>query len=343
MPEAPPSPALPSRLPESISRRLRLPVIGAPMLRVSGPDLVTAVCRAGAIGSFPTPNTRTSDELDHWLTRIEDGLADLDGAAAPICPNLVMRSDRLRADVEIIARHHIEMTITSVGSPKPVIGPLHEAGVLVLADVASLKHAHKAVDAGADGLILLAAGAGGQTGWLNPFAFVRAVREFFDGPLVMAGGMSDGTALAAARLLGCDLGYLGTRLIAAEESMADDRYRRLLVSSTMDDVVLTKALNGLWGSFLRPSIVAAGLDPDRLDDTVSPAEADARYGSGGTAPVRRWKDVVSAGHSVTGVRAIEPAAHILEGTRLEYDAALAQLLQSISSLVVAGANPHSGG
>lgn len=314
---------LPSRLPESISSRLRLPVIGAPMLRVSGPDLVTAICRAGAIGSFPTLNAR--GEVDAWLTRIEVGLAGSEGTAAPVCPNLVMRNDRLREDVEAIVRHGIEIVITSVGSPKPVLGPLHDSGILVLADVATLEHAHKAVDAGADGLILLVAGAGGQTGWLNPFAFVRGVREFFDGPVVMAGGMSDGTALAAARLLGCDLGYIGTRLIAATESLANDRYRNLLVSSGMDDVVLTKALNGLWGSFLRPSLVASGLDPDRLDDDVSPAAADAKYGHGGSEQVRRWTDVVSAGHSVTGVRGIEPAAAILERTGFEYHDALAGL------------------
>jgi nitronate monooxygenase len=314
------------------------------MLRVSGPDLVIATCLAGAIGSFPTLNAR--GEVDEWLTRIEAGLASAEETgepAAPICPNLVMRSDRLREDVEAIARHAIEMVITSVGSPKPVIGPLHDSGVLVLADVATLAHAHKAVEAGVDGLILLVAGAGGQTGWLNPFAFVRGVREFFDGPVVIAGGMSDGTALAAARLLGCDLGYIGTRLIAATESLANERYRDWLVSSSMDDVVLTKALNGLWGSFLRPSLVASGLDPDHLDDDVSPAAADARYGHGGSEQVRRWTDVVSAGHSVTGIRGIEPAAAILGRTRTEYTDALAALQAlSLPQLTTVGVD-HSEG
>ncbi|MWA01598.1 nitronate monooxygenase [Actinomadura sp. LD22] len=292
------------------------------MLRVSGTELVEAVCRAGAIGSFPTANARGQGELDAWLTHIEQRLEERpgpDGYTGPVCPNLVMRSDRLREDIATIVQHDVPLVIASVGSPKPVLGPLHDAGVFVFADVATLEHAHKALDAGADGLVLLTAGAGGQTGWLNPFAFVREVREFFDGPVVMAGGMSDGTALAAARMLGCDLGYIGTRLIAARESMADDKYRDLLVSSTMDDVQLTRAFNGLWGSYLRPSIVAAGLDPDRLDETVDTATADARYGSGGSEPVRRWSDIVSAGHSVAGVRAVESAEQILERTRREYE------------------------
>jgi long-chain acyl-CoA synthetase len=313
----------PSRLPEGITARLRVPVIAAPMLGVSGPDLVIAACRAGVVGAFPTLNPRSAGELDAWLTRIDAGLADLDGAAAPVCPNLVMRSPRLHEDVEVLVRHRVELVITSVGSPAPVIGPLRDAGALVLADVASLEHAHKAVDAGADGLVLLVAGAGGQTGWLNPFAFVRAVREFYAGPVVLAGGMSDGVALAAARLLGCDLGYIGTRFIATPESMADDDYRAMLVGSTMDDVLLTRAFNGLWGSFLRPSVVRAGLDPDRLDEMVTSEAAAARFGSGGSAGARRWSDIRSAGHSVAGVRAVESVAEIVARTRREYESAMA--------------------
>ena len=311
------------RLPETITARLRVPVIAAPMLGVSGPELVIAACRAGVIGAFPTLNPRSAGELDAWLTRIDAGLADLDGTAAPACPNLVMRSPRLREDVEVLVRHRVELVITSVGSPAPVIGPLHDAGALVLADVASLEHAHKAVEAGADGLVLLVAGAGGQTGWLNPFAFVRAVREFYAGPLVLAGGMSDGVALAAARLLGCDLGYIGTRFIATPESLADDDYRAMLVQSTMDDVLLTRAFNGLWGSFLRPSVVRAGLDPDRLDETVTPEAAAARHGSGGSAGAKRWTGIRSAGHSVAGVRAVESVAAIVERTRREYESTVA--------------------
>ncbi|MBR0796335.1 nitronate monooxygenase [Bradyrhizobium jicamae] len=201
---------------------------------------------------------------------------------------------------------------------------MHDIGCLVFADIASLRHAEKAIEAGADGLILLTAGAGGQTGWANPFAFVRAVRAMFDGPIVLAGGVTDGASLAAARVLGCDLAYMGTRFIAARESMASDAYRQMLVDSTLDDVMLTKAFTGLDASMLRPSIVAAGLDPAKLDESVS--EARAREKFGGKNPgegARRWIEVWSAGHSVSGVRAIGGAAELVEDLAEQYEAAFA--------------------
>jgi nitronate monooxygenase len=311
---------MPSRLPSRITDRLRLPLIAAPMLRVSGPDLVIAACRAGAIGSFPTANARTPEQLDDWLTTISDALGA--GEAAPYCPNLVIRQPDLAAHVECLVRHRVEMVITSVGSPATVVGPLHEVGTLVLADVATLVHAHKAVEAGADGLVLLTAGAGGQTGWLNGFAFVRAVREFFAGPIVLAGGISDGVALRAAITLGADLGYMGTRFIAATESMAAEGYRDLLISSCADDIVLTSAFTGLPTSMLRPAIEAAGLDPTKLDEQVTPARADELFGgrSAGIGP-KRWVDVYSAGHSVSGVRAVLPAAEIVAQTSREFTGA----------------------
>jgi nitronate monooxygenase len=194
----------------------------------------------------------------------------------------------------------------------------------VLADVATLRHAHRAVEAGADGLVLLTAGAGGQTGWLNPFAFVRAVRAFFDGPLVLAGGIGDGRALLAARLLGCDLGYMGTSFIATAESMAAPDYKRMLVDSGIDDVVLTKAFTGLPTSMLAPAIRAAGLDPANLDEHVSPAEAAQLYGGGSPdLGPKRWVDVWSAGHSVSAVREIPTAAELVARTLREYDEARA--------------------
>jgi nitronate monooxygenase len=193
----------------------------------------------------------------------------------------------------------------------------------VLADVASLRHAERAIAAGADGLILLTAGAGGQTGWLNPFAFVRAVREMFDGVVVLAGGVSDGRALAAARLLGCDLAYMGTRFIATPESLASDAYRAMLVASSMDEVILTSAFTGLPASMLAPSVRAAGLDPARLDEAVGEARAAERFGAGADGP-RRWADIWSAGHSVSGVKAVRPVADLVAETRAEYEAALAE-------------------
>lgn len=317
--------ARPGAIPAAIAERLRLPLIAAPMLRVSGVDLVTAVCRAGAIGAFPTANARSVEELDAWLDQIERGVAELGRPAAPHCPNLIIRQPRFKDDLACLVRHKVEMVITSVGSPAAAVAPLHDVGCLVFADIASLRHAEKAIEAGADGLILLTAGAGGQTGWANPFAFVRAVRAMFDGPLVLAGGVSDGTALAAARLLGCDLAYMGTRFIAARESMASEAYRKMLVDSTLDDVMLTRAFTGLDASMLRPSIVAAGLDPANLDELVSEARAREKFGGKSDAEgPRRWIEVWSAGHSVSGVRAVTGAADIVDEVAAQYQLACAR-------------------
>jgi nitronate monooxygenase len=304
--------------------RLSLPLIAAPMFLVSGVELVVACCRNGVIGSFPTVNCRSSDQLDGWLTEIGEKLrrhADTTGKApAPVCPNLIVhRSNaRLEQDLEAVLRHRPEMVITSVGSPAPVVKPLHEAGALVFADVASIRHAERAVAAGADGLVLLTAGAGGQTGWLNPFVFVRAVRAFFDGPIVLAGGISDGHSLRAAEALGCDLAYMGTKFIATSESMADPRYKEMLVGSSADDILLTTAFTGLQTNMLRRSIEAAGLDPDNL-----PARGaidigkDIDVGARESRP-KRWRDIWSAGHSTSGVDAVLSVDELVARTRDEY-------------------------
>lgn len=309
-------------LPARITNRLRLPLIAAPMLRVSGPDLVIAACRAGVIGAFPTANARSVDELDGWLTAIATALAEEEKPAAPYCPNLIIRQPRFKDDLACLVRHQVELVITSVGSPQAALGPLHDIGCLVLADIASLRHAEKAIKAGADGLILLTAGAGGQTGWANPFAFVRAVRSMFDGPIVLAGGILDGRALKAARVLGCDLAYMGTGFIATTESMASDAYRNMLVASSLDDVLLTKAFTGLDASMLRPSIVAAGLDPSRLDEQVSEERAKEKFGAGGNPQEpKRWSDIWSAGHSVSGITAITDVATLVDRLASEFKAA----------------------
>ncbi|HSZ50208.1 MAG TPA: nitronate monooxygenase [Caulobacteraceae bacterium] len=304
-----------SAIPEAIGRRLTLPLIAAPMLRVSGPDLVVAACNAGVIGAFPTKNARTAEDLDRWLTDIRSRLGP---GAAPFCPNLIMRDTRLAEDLAIVARHGAEVVITSVGSPAPAVATLHDAGALVLADVATLRHAERAIAAGADGLILLTAGAGGQTGWLNPFAFVRAVRAMFDGIVVLAGGISDGRALAAAITLGCDLAYMGTRFIATRESLASDGYRSMLVGASMDDVMLTSAFTGLPTNMLQPSIEAAGLDPKRLDEQIDEARSRDRFGPAAPGP-RRWTDIWSAGHTVSGVREIATVQAVVDQTRAEFE------------------------
>jgi len=302
------------------------------MFLVSGVELVVAACRNGVIGSLPTVNCRDVELLDTWLSEIGERLqrhADESGKRpAPVCPNLIVhRSNaRLEEDVKILLRHKPEMVITSVGSPAPVLQPLHDAGALVFADVASIRHAERAVAAGADGLVLLTAGAGGQTGWLNPFAFVRAVRAFFDGPIVLAGGVSDGHALRAAEALGCDLAYMGTKFIATRESMADARYKDMLVASGADDILLTTAFTGLQTNMLRPSIEAAGLDPDNL-----PARGaidigkDIDVGARESRP-KRWKDIWSAGHSVSGVGAVLSVDELIARTREEYRAASVRIV-----------------
>ena len=309
--------------------RLSLPLIAAPMFLVSGVELVVAACRNGVIGSFPSVNCRSPEQLDGWLGEIESRLGrhmdETGKPAAPICANLIVhRSNaRLEQDLQVLLRHKPEMVITSVGSPAPVLRPLHDAGAIVFADVASIRHAERAVAAGADGLVLLTAGAGGQTGWLNPFVFVRAVRAFFDGPLVLAGGISDGHALRAAQALGCDLAYMGTKFIATRESMADIRYKEMLVASSADDILLTTAFTGLQTNMLRPSIEAAGLDPDDLParGAIDIAK-DIDIGARENRP-KRWKDIWSGGHSTSGVTEVLSVDEMIARTVAEYEAASA--------------------
>jgi len=286
------------------------------MFLVSGPDLVIASCRAGAIGSFPTANCRTLEDLDEWLGRM---VAETKGTA-PFAPNLIVHKSnaRLQEDAALVAQHMAPMVIASVGSPAPIMDTIHEYGGRVFADIASMRHAEKAIATGVDGLILLTAGAGGQTGWANPFAFVRAVREIFDGPVVLSGGISDGVALKAAITLGCDLAYMGTRFIATQESMAVEGYKDMLVSSSLDDVMLSSAFTGLPASKLRPSIVAAGLDPEALpergminvSEDINPDKCP-----------KRWKDIWSAGHSVSGVKNLPAVADLVDRVAREFEAA----------------------
>src|ERR1700721_144039 len=273
-----------NRLPEKIAKRLRLPLIAAPMLAVSGPALAIAACKAGVIVSFPLANARTVDGVEAWLTQIETELARTtdetpERPPAPFCPNLIIKRPQMRDELQALVKHRVEMVITSVGSPAEAIKPLHDVGCIVFADVATLHHTERAIAAGVDGLVLLTAGAGGQTGWLNPLAFVRSARGIFDGPIVLAGGISDGHALWAAEVLGCDLAYMGTKFIATHESMAPPAYKEMLVESGMDDVMLTQAFTGLDTNMLRPSMIAAGLDPSTLPARGSNEEAAKKFGS----------------------------------------------------------------
>ena len=239
---------------------LRLPAIAAPMTFVSTPELVGEACAAGIVGAFPTSNASSIAELNEWFEQIRTRRAASERSAGPIAANLIVgkQNRRLEEDLDCVITQQPEMVITSVGSPAPVVQPLQDAGCLVFADVASEAHAHKALAAGVDGLVLLSAGAGGHTGWANPFAFVRAVRAYYDGPLVLTGGMSDGAALWAARCAGYDLAMFGTRFIAAHEGNVTSEWQAALERYTMDDVTLTTAANGIAASILPGNVGSAG-------------------------------------------------------------------------------------
>lgn len=279
------------------------------MTGVSGPELVIAASRNGLIGSFPTHNATTTEELGKWLDRMSE---ELTPASAPVAPNLVVhRSNHRRdRDLECLIQHRVELVITSVGSPLPVVEPLHEIGCRVFADVASLAHTERALDAGVDGLVLLTAGAGGQTGWANPFAFVRAVRARFDGPVVLAGGISDGQSMLAAQALGADLVYLGTKFIATHESLAGDDYRSALVNSTLDDVQLSTQVGGIPASLLSSWLEAHG----DTDSGASSTEFEQER-------LVRNRTAWSAGHSVSGVDVITSVADTVQRLADQYDTA----------------------
>lgn len=305
-----------------IRARLALPAVVAPMFLVSGPDLVLAACRSGVIGSFPAPNARSIEILDEWMGRIAGDLASAQrvgpgAGVAPWAQNLVMHStyDRLRAELDLVARHRPPIVITALGSPRAALEVVHGYGGLVIADVNSVEHARKAAATGVDGLALVCAGAGGHTGRMSAFAFIPAVREFFDGIVIVAGGISDGRGIRAAELLGADLVYMGTRFIAAEESLASPEYKRMVVAATSEDLVLSNSFSGADAYYLRQSIERAGYDPQSLQPRPGMDLA------GSQARIKAWKDVWSAGQGVGLVHAIEPAAAIVARLRREYMAA----------------------
>ncbi|HEV2677550.1 MAG TPA: nitronate monooxygenase [Aliidongia sp.] len=295
---------------------LRVPVIAAPMFLVSGPDLVVEACRAGIVGTFPALNQRTSDGYAAWLDEIEGRLAvPSSEAIAPFGVNLVVHrnNERLAADLRITVEHRVPLVITSLGIDAGVIEAIQAYGGRVFHDVVTLRHAEKAAAAGVDGLIAVCAGAGGHGGLLNPFAFVSEIRSFFDGTIVLGGAISTGRQVAAARMLGADFAYMGTRFIATRESMAPDGYKAMLVASTAAAIVYTPAVSGVPGNFLRPSLLAAGVDPDRTER----AEAF----DFGTGEIKAWRDVWSAGQGVGQIRDIPTTAALVAALADDYQAA----------------------
>jgi nitronate monooxygenase len=297
-------------LPPSLVGTLAIPVIVAPMFLVSGPDLVVACCEAGLLGTFPALNQRSSEGFGQWLHEIEGRLAGMPNAA-PFGVNLIVHKSnpRVNADLDLIVAHRVPLVITSLGTVPDIVDAVHSYGGIVLHDVTGVRHAEKALTAGADGLIAVAAGAGGHAGTLSPFALIAEIRAFFDGPLALAGSITSGAHIAAARTMGADLAYIGSPFIAAEESLASVGQKEMMVAASAADIVYTDRVTGVGANFLRPSLEAATL-PEGHGELSLSEEAKA------------WKTIWSAGHGVGATTAVQPARSICERLIAEYQAAL---------------------
>jgi len=314
-------------IPQLLQGRLRLPVIGSPMFIVSTPKLVAAQCKAGIVGSFPALNARPQPLLDDWLSELTEELAAFQRAnpharVAPYAVNQIVHSsnDRLAQDMASCVKHKVPIIITSLRPPTEVVQAVHGYGGLVFHDVINLRHAEKAASQGVDGIIAVCAGAGGHAGTLSPFALVKQIREVYAGTILLSGAMSTGADVLAARAMGADLAYLGTRFIATAEANAAEEYKQMLVQSAAEDIVYTSLFTGVSGNYLRGSIARAGLDPDRLADGSKEA---MNFSSGAAA--KAWKDIWGAGQSVSGIHDIASVATVVERMAAEYQAALAGL------------------
>jgi len=303
--------------------QLTLPVISSPMFIVSGPELVIAQCASGVVGSMPALNARPQEQLSPWLTQIETELAALrarepERVIAPYAINLIIHrsNDRVEQDLAVCAEHRVPIIITSLSAPHRVVDAVHGWGGKVFHDVTTIRHAEKALEGGVDGLILVCAGAGGHAGTANPLALVGEVRRFFDGPLILSGAISRGQDIAAARAMGADFAYVGTRFIASREANAKDAYKQAIVDASVKDILYTPYFTGIPGNYLKSSIIAAGLDPDNLP-AVDPSSAN--FGSTRSKP---WKDIWGAGQGVGNIDAVMPVADIVAQLKREYQAAV---------------------
>lgn len=307
-------------LPTLLQSRLSLPLIGSPMFIISQPELVIAQCRAGIVGAFPALNARPSGAFDQWLHRLKSELTDQD---APFAVNLIVhRSNaRLEEDLALCVAHRVPIIITSLGAREDVNAAIHSYGGIVLHDVIDNRFARKAIEKGADGLIAVAAGAGGHAGVQSPFALVQEIREWFDGPLALSGAIAHGRSIAAARALGADLGYAGSLFIATQEASADTAYKQAIVDCSADDIVYSNLFTGVHGNYLRPSIVAAGLDPDNLPQSDASKMDFGALGSDKKA----WRDIWGCGQGIGAIHAVEPAADVIARLKREYEDALDRL------------------
>jgi len=317
-------------LPPILSERLRLPIVAAPLFIISTPDLVIAQCKAGIVGSFPALNARPAAELDRWLERITNELAEYDAAnpdkpSAPFAVNQIVHgsNDRLQHDVEMCVKWKVPIVITSLGAKEFVNEAVHSYGGIVLHDIINNRFAKKAIDKGADGLIAVAAGAGGHAGTLSPFALIQEIREWFDGPLLLSGSISNGEAVLASQAMGADLAYIGSSFIATQEANAEQPYKQSLVDSNADDIVLSNLFTGVHGNYLKPSIIAAGLDPENLPDgDVSTMS----FGSGGTSSAKAWKDIWGCGQGIGAIKSVLTTQDLVDEIESQYKSAKERLM-----------------
>ena len=310
-------------------RQLRLPVVGAPLFIVSNPKLVIAQCTSGILGAMPALNARPASQLDEWLAEIAEALAAWDRAhpdakAAPYAINQIVHksNDRLEDDMAVCARYQVPVVITSLGARTDVNQAVHAWGGIVLHDIINNTFAHKAVDKGADGLIAVAAGAGGHAGVKSPFALVQEIREWFDGPLALSGAIATGAAVLAAQAMGADLAYIGSAFIATEEARAGDDYKQAIVEGSSDDIVYSSLFTGVHGNYLERSIRNAGLDPDNLPDS-DPSKMS--FGGGEGSKPKAWKEIWGSGQGIGAVKAVLPARQFIDRLDTEYQAARARL------------------
>src|SRR5271154_322570 len=322
-------------IPDTLRDRLRMPVIGAPQFIVSTPRLVLAQCKAGIVGAFPALNARPVSQLNDWLAEISEDLAAYQRAnpqvrVAPYAVNQIVHSsnNRLEEDVALCVKHKVPIVITSLRPPAEVVKAVHAYGGIVFHDVINLRHAEKAAAQGVDGIIAVCAGAGGHAGVLSPFALVKQIREVYAGTIILSGAMSTGADVFAAQALGADLAYLGTRFIATEEGNAGTEYKQMLVDSRGEDIVYTSLFSGVLGNYLRGSVVRAGLDPDKLPEAD---KTKMNFGTGGTSEFKAWRDIWSAGQSVSGIHDVQTVGALVSEMEREYEAVRARLCRGASS------------
>ncbi len=310
-------------IPDILEGRLKLPVIGSPLFIISNPDLVIAQCKAGVVGSFPSLNARPSGVFEEWLQRLNEELTEDD---APYAVNLIVHrsNNRLEEDLELCVKYKVPMVITSLGAREEVNQAIRSYGGVTLHDIINNKFAHKAIEKGATGLIAVAAGAGGHAGTQSPFALVQEIREWFDGPLALSGSIAGGYSVLGAQAMGADFAYIGSAFIATEEANAEDRYKQMIVDSSADDILYSNLFTGVHGNYLRPSVVAAGLDPENLPES-DPSKMD--FGSGGNSAKKAWRDIWGSGQGIGAVKDIKPAADYIATLIEEYEAAKARLLK----------------